>query len=134
MKKTLMMVSMFFVILSLVAMPISNSIAEEINGEESTSYLTFLSAGDSFNIDIFTFGNDGTFVMQRKEGTGTYDYFTPLFEAEWTSADGNITYSFVGIAIMRLVIIGWEDEPSCSAYADESDCAFFVGIYNGILF
>ena len=44
MKKTLMMVSMFFVILSLVAMPISNSIAEEINGEESTSYLTFLSA------------------------------------------------------------------------------------------
>ena len=134
MKKICMIASMFFVVLSLVAIPIYSSIAEEINEGESTSYLTFLFADDYFNIDIFTFENDGTFVMQRQDGTGTYNFFTPLFEVDWTSADGNTTYNFVGVAIMRLVVIGWEDIPSCSVYADENDCIFFVGIYNGIIF
>ena len=133
MKKMCVRAGMLLVVLSLVTLPVFTSIAEEMN-EEDTSYLTFLFAADFFNIDVFTFGDDGTFVMQRKEGTGTYDYFAPLFEAEWTSADGDTTYSFAGVAIMRLVVIGWEDKPSCSAYADESDCIFFVGIYNGILF
>ena len=109
MKKACLIVIMFCAVLSLVVIPIHNSISEEINGEESTSYLTFLFANDYFNIDVFTFGNDGTFTMQRKDGTGTYDYFAPLFEIEWTSTDGDIIYNFTGVSIMRLVIIGWED-------------------------
>ena len=133
MKKACMVGIMFCAILSLVVIPMHNSIAEEINEEESTSYLTFLFANDYFNIDVFTFGNDGTFTMQRKDGTGTYDYFAPLFEIEWTSTDGDTIYNFTGVSIMRLVIIGWEDEVSCSTHADESDCIFFVGISNGII-
>ena len=133
MKKTCMTGIMFCAVLCLTALPIHNSIAEGIDEEESTSYLTFLFANDYFNIDVFTFGNDGTFTMQRKDGTGTYDYFAPLFEIEWTSADGDTIYNFTGVSIVRLVIIGWEDKLSCSIHADESDCIFFVGISNGII-
>lgn len=118
----------FLAFFSFIALPTHNSIAEEIDGVEGNSYLTFIAMDHCFNLDIFTFGTDGTFDMKRKEGTGTYEYHAPIFEAKWMSVDGNTTYNFIGLSLVSLVIIGWEDEMICTACGDDCGCIFFVGI------
>ena len=96
-------------VFTLIALQAKAGVAHETDGVAGNSYLTFLSINQRFEIDIFTFGTDGTFIMERKDGTGTYEYDAPIFEAEWTSTDGAITYNFTGISLLSLVILGWEN-------------------------
>ncbi len=133
MKKLCTKSIMFLAVFSLIALPAKTGVAHETDGVAGNSYLTFFTIDQLFDIDIFTFGTDGTFIMERKDGNGNYEYHAPIFEAEWKSTDGTTTYNFTGLSLVSLVIIGWEDELSCSTHADESDCIFFVGIYNGII-
>ena len=115
-----------------IALPMYNSSAHEGGGVVGNSYLTFLFAEDDFNLEIFTFDSDGTFAMGKNDGTGTYSYFAPIFEVEWTSTDGDTTYNFTGISIVSTVIIGWEDTLLTSSHDDECDSIFFVGIESDI--
>lgn len=114
------------------ALPMYNSSAHEGGGVVGNSYLTFLFAEDDFNLEIFTFDSDGTFAMGKNDGTGTYSYFAPIFEVEWTSAEDDTTYAFTGISLVSTVIIGWEDTLSTSSHDDEYDSFFFVGIERDI--
>ena len=115
-----------------MVLPMHNSSAHERGGVVGNSYLTFLFAEDDFNLEIFTFDPEGTFVMKRSDGTGTYSYFAPIFDVEWTSTDSETTYSFTGISIASIVIIGWENTLLSSSYDDECDSVFFVGIKSDI--
>ena len=115
-----------------IALPIHNSIAQERGGVIGKSYLTFLFIKDNFNLEIFTFDTDDTFVMQRSDGTGTYSYFAPMFEVEWISTDGATIYNLTGFSIAGVVIIGWDNTLSSSSHNDECDSVFFVGIESGI--
>ncbi len=117
-------------IFSFIALPAHNSIAEETDGVTGNSYLTFLFIDNGFDVDIFTFEADGTFIMERRDGTGKYEYNAPIFEVEWTStdADGDTTYNFTGLSLVSLVIIGWEDEIMSSRHHGDGGSNFFVGI------
>ena len=111
-----------------IAVPVHSASAHERGGVVGNSYLTFLFTEDDFNLEIFTFDADGTFAMKRRDGTGTYSYFPPIFEAEWTSAGGATRYNFTGLSIAGIVIIGWEDAQPPSSQSDGCDGIFFVGI------
>jgi hypothetical protein len=116
-----------------IALPMHNSIAHESGGVVGNSYLTFLFIEDDFNLEVFTFDSDGTFIMKRSDGTGTYSYFAPIFEVEWMSTEGDTTYNFTGLSIAGVVIIGWDNTLSpSSSHNDECDSVFFVGIESGI--
>ncbi len=115
-----------------IALPMHNGSAHEGGGVVGNSYLTFLFTEDDFNLEIFTFDSDGTFTMERNDGTGTYSYFAPIFEVEWTSTDGDTTYNFTGISLVSIMIIGWEDTLLSPSHDDECDSVFFVGIESDI--
>ena len=114
-----------------IAIPMQHSLAYEEGGVVGNSYLTFLFEEDDFKLEIFTFDSDGSFTMGRTDGTGTYSYFAPIFEVEWTSTEGDTAYNFTGISIVSTVIIGWEDTLLSPSH-DECDGVFFVGIESDI--
>lgn len=125
-----MVYCLFFVFF--IAIPMQHSIAYEGGGVVGNSYLTFLFSEDDFNLEIFSFDSDGSFTMGRTDGTGTYSYFAPIFEVEWTSTDGDTSYNFTGISIVSTVIIGWENTLLSPSHDDECDGVFFVGIESDI--
>ena len=131
-KKLFPKIVFYLVFVFCMALPIHHSSAHEEGGVVGKSYLTFLFAEDDFHLEIFTFDTDGTFTMKRNKGTGTYSYFAPIFEVEWTSTDGDMTYNFTGISLVSIVIIGWEDTLLSPSHDDECDGVFFVGIESDI--
>ena len=133
MKKIFLKGFVFLAIFSFIALPIHNSIAEEIDGVAGNSYLTFLFMDCDFDLDIFTFEADGTFIMERKDGDGNYEYNAPIFEAEWKSADETTTYNFTGLSLVGSVIIGWENETISSRHHGDWGINFFVGIRSNLI-
>jgi len=133
MKKIFLKGFVFLAIFSFISLPVNNSIAVEIDGVVGNSYLTFLFINYDFDLDIFTFEADGTFIMERKDGTGNYEYHAPLFEAEWKSTDETTTYNFTGLSLVSLVIIGWENEIISSSHHGDCEINFFVGIGSNLI-
>ena len=123
----------FLALFCLSAFSISTVAAHEMDGIVGNSYITFLFIDKSFDLDIFTFETDGSFVMQRKDGTGVYEYNSPIFEAEWTSTDGSTTHNFMGVSLVSMVIIGWNDPITTSRHHGDWEGNFFVGIVSNLI-
>ena len=126
----------FLALSSFTILPHSNTFAAEIAGVEGISYLVFLS--ESPFTDIFSFGEGtDTFHMElregKTEGAGTYSDHGVLFSANWTSTDETISYSFTGISIVSMVILGGGEKSVISGSSTKTSEVFFVGILS-ILF
>ena len=133
MRKLCLKCVVILAVFSFIGLPANNSIAQEIGGVVGNSYLTFLSIDDSFGLDVFSFEADGAFVMLRNDGVGTYQYTAPIFNVEWTSADGTTIHNFTGLSLVGLVIVGWEDEMMPSRHSGNWGGSFFVGIKRDLI-
>jgi hypothetical protein len=120
-------------VFSIVSLSANNSIANETGGVIGNSYMTFSFIDHRFDIDILTFEADGTFVMLRKDGVGTYTYNAPIFDIEWTTADGTTTYNFTGVSLVGLVIAGWGGELTTSTHGCRERGNYFFGINSDII-
>jgi len=131
MKKFFATVIFFLALFSFTILPHSNTLAAEIEGVEGISYLVFLSEPPFTDIFSFEQGTD-TFHMEvreeKTEGAGTYSDHGVLFSADWTSTDENTSYSFTGISIVSMVIIGGGEKTVISGSSTKTSEVFFVGI------
>jgi len=137
MMKKFFATGLFFVALSsFTILPHSTTLAAEIEGVEGISYLVFLSELPFTDLFSFEEGTD-TFHMalleEKIEGAGTYSDHGVLFSANWTSADETISYSFTGISIVSMVIVGGGEKSVISGSSTKTSEVFFVGILS-ILF
>lgn len=121
----------YLALFSFTVLPHSTILAAEIAGVEGISYLVFLSEPPFTEIFSFEEGTD-TFHMEireeKTEGAGTYSDHGVLFSADWVSTNENTSYSFTGISIVSMVILGGGEKMVVSDSSTKTSEVFFVGI------
>lgn len=137
MKKLCVKSIIILTLLTFTVLPSIICYAAEIAGVEGGEYLTFLMISHSENIDLLSFGKDGTFSMalleEEIEGSGTYSDYELLFSAKWESTDGKTTYKLIGVSLVSLVIIGTGEKTVTDGDDTDTDDIRFLGIWGSLI-